>query len=228
MDGTSMATPLAAGCCAAIREAFIKQAKLETVPAALVKAALINGAVEMKGQYTAAKTDTGPTPNPNCGWGRVNLTKAVAIACGAPTSGFQIGEPLDKGEEWTGTIEIPKSGKSTNSRFDGVGARNGEENPGQAPIAPTPASGATFKITLVWTDPPGDVLQNDLDLIVIGSDGTEYHGNKGKTTEDFDRNNNVERIVWENMPPGEANITVRAYDITKFPQPWAFAWSVSQ
>ena len=85
------------------------------------------------------------------------------------------------------------------------------------------AAGVTFKITLVWTDPPGAQLQNDLDLIVRAANGQERHGNVG-TAAGFDRQNNVEQVLWAGMPPGPATIVVRAFRITNFPQPYAYAW----
>jgi serine protease AprX len=44
---------------------------------------------------------------------------------------------------------------------------------------------------------------------------------------DFDRLNNVEQVVWTNMPAGAAKITIRAFKITRFPQPYAYAWRIS-
>ena len=84
----------------------------------------------------------------------------------------------------------------------------------------------TLKITLVWSDPPGSTLQNDLDLIVKASNAQERHGNMG-TSSAFDRINNVEQVIWENIPPGEVKITIRAFRITQFPQPYAYAWRIS-
>src|SRR5204862_294331 len=52
-----------------------------------------------------------------------------------------------------------------------------------------------LKVTLVWTDPPGLGLQNDLDLIVT-CDGLIAHGNKGVGATTFDRDNNVEQVDW--------------------------------
>ena len=65
--------------------------------------------------------------------------------------------------------------------------------------AHTTATGYTLKVTLVWTDPPGAKLQNDLDLIVKASNGQERHGNMG-TGKGFDRVNNVEQVVWKTSP----------------------------
>jgi len=46
------------------------------------------------------------------------------------------------------------------------------------------------------------------------------------TTTGFDRVNNIEQIGWENIPRGDAKITVRALRITQLPQPYAFAWRI--
>jgi serine protease AprX len=43
----------------------------------------------------------------------------------------------------------------------------------------------------------------------------------------FDRVNNVEQILSSIMPPGEAQIIIRATRITRFPQPYAHAWRIS-
>lgn len=65
MSGTSMATPLVAGCIAVIREVFEKQG-INNPPAALVKALLINGAVCLPGIPMTAQ-----------GFGRVNLQHSI-------------------------------------------------------------------------------------------------------------------------------------------------------
>lgn len=203
-SGTSMATPLVAGCAAVVRESLVRNG-VPNPPAALIKALLINGAVEIPGQYVP--TECGTVPNNNSGFGRVDLAGSIIIPGPAANGGFSDGGPLKQGNSDTFTVTIPD------------GAPKGA-------AAPQGAGQATFKITLVWTDPPGAALQNDLDLIVVAADGTERHGNTGSST-GFDRSNNVEQIWWRNMPPGPAKITVRAFRITKFPQPYAYAWRIS-
>jgi hypothetical protein len=80
-------------------------------------------------------------------------------------------------------------------------------------------------MTLVWTDPSGAALQNDLDLIVRASDGEERHGNMGTQTELFDRVNNVEQIHWEHVPSGDLDIVIRAHRIMPgYPQSYAWVW----
>jgi hypothetical protein len=69
--------------------------------------------------------------------------------------------------------------------------------------------GASLKVTLVWTDRPGSTLQNDLDLIVRTADGQERHGNVSPNSTAFDRDNNVEQVVWDNLPAADVDIIVR-------------------
>ncbi|RYP15321.1 hypothetical protein DL765_005777 [Monosporascus sp. GIB2] len=67
-SGTSMATPLVAGCAAVLREALINNGT-ESPSAALVKALLVNGAEIL----------SRPTPNIHSGFGRVNLAHSIAV-----------------------------------------------------------------------------------------------------------------------------------------------------
>lgn len=81
--------------------------------------------------------------------------------------------------------------------------------------------GGLLKATLVWTDPPGEALQNDLDLIVRTTNGIEMHGNMPASLSDFDRLNNVEQILWSDVPVGEIDVIVRANRITLQPQSYS-------
>ena len=183
MGGTSMATPLVAGCAALVRE-FIGGAP----SAALVKAMLINGASNLRGQYTPS--EAGPVPNFDEGFGRVNMPVTVGPFPEGVSLTFQDeGVELKTSEEW-----------ETEVTLGGVGA---------------------LKVTLVWSDPPGEALQNDLDLIVRGPNGDERHGNMPMESAGFDRLNNVEQLEWTSAAAGRYQIVVRAYRITKHRQPFA-------
>ncbi|MCX4706772.1 S8 family serine peptidase [Streptomyces sp. NBC_01352] len=192
LSGTSMATPLVAGCVAVLRETLVKNGT-PNPSAALLKAMLINGAQDLPGQYNPS--EAGASPNNNSGFGLVNLERSTALQSDGDRAGFADEEELDQGEERSFPVTVPQ------------GADN------------------TLKITLVWTDPPGAALQNDLDLIVrVG--GQERHGNMG-TNPGFDRVNNVEQVSWKGLPAGDAEVVVRAHRITQFAQPYALAWQFS-
>jgi hypothetical protein len=67
-SGTSMATPLTAGAASLVREWLITQRGVAEPSAALLKALLIHGAVQLP---------QAATPNPSSGWGRVDLKNTV-------------------------------------------------------------------------------------------------------------------------------------------------------
>ncbi|MCK7622303.1 S8 family serine peptidase [Streptomyces sp. RS10V-4] len=186
-SGTSMATPLVAGCVAVLRETLVKNGTPDP-SAALLKALLINGADDLPGQYDPS--EAGPSPNNNSGFGLVNLENAIVLP-GTDHAGCTDADALEQDAERTFTLTVPEGGHG-------------------------------LKATLVWSDPPGPALQNDLDLIVRAG-GQERHGNMG-TDSGFDRVNNVEQVRWEGVPGGEVQVVVRAHRITQFAQPYAVAW----
>jgi serine protease AprX len=207
-SGTSMATPLVAGCAAVLREILIKYGTPEP-SAALIKALLINGAVELVGQYNPS--EAGLSPNSSSGWGRINLAASVIIPGKDPNAGFG-GGTLKQGDEDSVTIEVPKKGKEgKSSAATGIGT--------------TGLTDPSLKVTLVWSDPPGSMLQNDLDLIVK-TQNQERHGNMG-VSNNFDRFNNVEQVVWDNISPGKVKLVFRAHRITRFPQPYWYVWRIT-
>jgi serine protease AprX len=175
--GTSMATPLVAGCATVVRQ-YLLSKQANSPSAALVKAMLINGAKPMHGQYVPP--EVGSAPDNSQGFGRADLAATIGPYQQDTTVVF---------------------------RDEGRVLDTGENDDTHQPVT----AGQTLKITLVWTDPPGDSLQNDLDLIVRTPDGQEFHGNVAPTSSAFDRTNNVEQVVARITAAGTATITIRAF-----------------
>jgi serine protease AprX len=202
-----MATPLVAGCCAVIR-GCLKDNGTPTPSAALIKALLINGATEIRGQYNPS--EIGDAPNSDAGFGRVNIPGSLAsIVSVANQSGrFKDG------------LELTERAPDNTHKFTIPVLQNGPK---------------TLKITLVWTDLPGSKLQNALDLIITDPAGTaEMHGNIRRTftgpgrrqDANFDRKNNVQQVVWKETQARDYSVQIEANHITsnKGKQPFAYAW----
>jgi len=175
--GTSMATPLVAGCAAAIRQ-YLQSTGISTPSAALVKAMMINGAHLLSGQFVPA--EVGPPPDTSQGFGRVDLAATIG-----PFGG--------------GTVVVPK---------DEANALDVGQSEQSSVVV---AAGETIKVTLVCTDPAGEALQNDLDLVVRTPDGKELHGNMPVGSTDFDRANNVEQVLATSMSAGNVSIVVQCF-----------------
>jgi serine protease AprX len=104
MGGTSMATPLTAGAAAVVRQYYVQGLGHATPSAALIKATLINSAVDMAGYGVASQEAGLPIPNNHEGWGRVNV--------GAATSGgrqFEDADSVRTGTNVSYTYQIGSS-----------------------------------------------------------------------------------------------------------------------
>jgi hypothetical protein len=136
-------------------------------------------------------SEAGGIPNNSEGFGRVDLARTVG--------------PFNPNEK----VEF---------RDEGTALETGEEQ--KIPVVIEPST-SLLKVTLVWTDPPGETLQNDLDLIVRAANGQERHGNIVPSSMEFDRKNNVEQVIWVDVPAGDVEIVIRAFRITLHPQSYA-------
>ena len=144
--GSSMSTPQVSGAAALVRE-YYQVEKGANASAALVKATLINGAIDISpGQYgTGGTREVYPVPDNSQGWGRLNVKRSV---CPDPPTVSEFADesaPLSTGDfrDYYYTVV-------NNS--------------------------VPLRATLVWTDYPGSVLAakelvNDLDLTVVSPTG---------------------------------------------------------
>jgi hypothetical protein len=200
--GTSMSTPLTAGAAATVRE-WLTRVRLVAQPsAALVKAVLLNGTADMSpGQYGSSATPEVPATRPNtvAGWGRVDLQQSL--------------DPTASGKVWFAD--------STN------GLATGESTQYTVKIGPESSSTSSgpLRLMLAWTDYPGEpsaakALVNDLDLEVIGPDGTSYRGNQSAypaghrcLRSGWDTCNNVEGVIIPQAMPGTYTLVVRGVQV---------------
>ena len=85
----------------------------------------------------------------------------------------------------------------------------------------------SFKVTIAWTDFPGDGLINNLNLIVTSPDGIRYNGNIFEKPFDsrLDTTNNVESVYIHNPKPGTYRIEVIGSSITQRTQDFALVYS---
>lgn len=78
MSGTSMSNPLTAGGAAVVRDYYNKARGVTNPSAALVKATIINSAVDLLDENNDGANDNDfPIPNNHEGWGMVNLNAAT-------------------------------------------------------------------------------------------------------------------------------------------------------
>ncbi len=91
-------------------------------------------------------------------------------------------------------------------------------------------SGKPLRITLVWTDYPGNPsaskqLVNDLDLIITAPDGTQYVGNDftAPYNNNWDERNNVENVIINSPQSGTYSIEVNAWNVPSGTQSFSLA-----
>lgn len=135
-------------------------------------------------------SETGVVPNHHQGFGRVNLARSVDV---------------DDGSRLLGLWDEDRA------------LDTGDEQTFRVSL-PKPAK--QLKVTLVWTDPAGETLQNDLDLVVTAGGETGY-GNAAPGSTIPDRINNVEQVTLAAVPPGDVEIRVTAFRCATEPQSFA-------
>ena len=159
------------------------------------------------------------------------LVKAMLINGAKPIHGQyappEVGAPPDNSQgfgriDLSATVGPYQHGTAVVYKDEATTLDTGESEDTQQSVT----AGQTLKVTLVWTDPAGDALQNDLDLVVKTPDGQELHGNVAAGAPGFDRSNNVEQVVVPNIAAGTATITVRAFRAVT-PQSYALVVRVS-
>ncbi len=195
LGGTSMATPLVAGCAALVREYYRKE-RNHLPSAALLKATLINGARRLTGPDAVA--DHAELPNYHQGFGFLYMPWAIPNA----SVPFRL-EFLDTWQDATQPFTL--TGERIRVRFSVTG-------------------GDWLHICLAWTDLAARSLQNNLNLFVqyLPSPqkwlGNEHLPGSLKIP---DPDNNVEVVRLDHPAPGDYLIQIAASNLLQGPQPFA-------
>ena len=196
MGGTSMSNPLAAGAATVVRD-YYNKAYSHNASAALVKATLINSAVDLLDENNDGANDNDfPIPNVHEGWGRVNLT-------GATGGSYQF---LD---EATGLA----TGGSASYQYS-------------IATAGQPFKVSLVWSDFPSTEAAALNLVNDLDMVVTAPGGAQYRGNVfsggwSQTGGSADRRNNVENVYVQSAAAGTWTVAVTGFNVPNGPQPYA-------
>ncbi len=193
-SGTSMAAPLVAGSAAIIRQ-YVDDVTGDEASAALVKALLINSAVDLADENNDGTDDNDiPIPNMHEGWGRVDVAEAV-----------------DGGRVWFDAREAVTD----------LDATFAVESAGTAPLKitlvwsdhPSSVSATTNLVNdldLVVTAPEGTTYR-----------GNRFSGGWSTTGGTADRLNNVENVYLPAPDAGTWSMEVRGHNVPFGPQPYA-------
>ncbi|KAF3318740.1 hypothetical protein TWF173_006756 [Orbilia oligospora] len=132
-----------------------------------------------------------PIPNARSGFGRVNVANSIKIACQTDGAGFMEGDLVEDSNKIV-TFKRPPKDKCT-----------------------------AIKATLVWSDPPGNLIKNRLFLKVKCGDRQQFSR----------LYNNVQQVLLNmgSVIDQELEFTVMVKDnkLDQSPQPFAVAWKFS-
>ncbi|MBN2548983.1 MAG: S8 family serine peptidase [Anaerolineales bacterium] len=213
--GTSMSAPNATGAATIVRDYLqdIQWLGSSTPPsAALVKAFLLNGAVDTG--YGYENLTTAPYGGRNMqGWGMVNLEQSITPR--APRSFFYDDFTNITAGQKTSSIGFTTSGSTRQYTFNVID------------------SNEPLKITLTWTDRQlgsDGYAVNNLDLLVTAPGGMQYRGNVfngswSTTGGSADAKNNTEAVYVQNPPAGQWTLQTIATTINSSTQPYALVVS---
>ena len=204
MQGTSMACPVAAASAALARQYFTEgfyptgnrnSADAFEPSASLLKAVLINGAVDMTGSDTG-----GAIPANGQGWGRINLDNVLYFSGDSqPLAVWDVSPGLQTGnyDEYTVSVSSADMLKVTLVWTDYPSSEAAQTN-------------LVNDLDLLVAAPSGDQYRGNWFRYGLSVPGG-----------DFDRRNVVECVYIRTPQEGDYNIKVQGYNIPEGPQPYS-------
>jgi len=195
MGGTSMSNPLAAGAATVVRD-YYQKAHALNASSALVKATLINSAIDLLDENNDGANDNRyPIPNNHEGWGRVNVADAT---------------------DGTRQYVDETTGISTKNRRNYQYTLSGGQ----------PFKVSLVWTDYPSTEIAARNLVNNLNLLVISPSGVKYKGNVfangwSKTGGKADVVNNVENVYIQSAEAGTWTVRVIGKNVPMGPQPFA-------
>ncbi len=197
MGGTSMASPLVTGAAAVVRDYYIDHEGHANPSAALVKATLINSAVDIAGYGSAGQEAGQPIPNMHEGWGRVNVAAATTP---------------NKRQFVDNTTGV-NTGATATYNYNVVAGQ-----PFKVSLVWSDHQGSPLA---------SPALVNNLNLKVTAPNGTStYWGNNfsggwTQTAGSADTVNNVENVYIQSPTAGKWKVEVIGANVPQGPQPFA-------
>jgi subtilisin family serine protease len=204
MGGTSMSTPITAGAMALVRQFYNGTLGMDSPSGALMKATMINGAMDMTpGQYGAPNLtvqEIQGRPDMHQGWGRINVSRSL--------------DPEGGNLAFIDNLE----GIGTDDRMVSYFTVSSSDIP--------------LRLTMAYSDAPASTsasitLVNDLDLQLIAPNGSVYNGND--MTSPFnnfhDRLNPVEGIEIATPSIGTWKVIINGYNVPIGEQHYALVGS---
>jgi serine protease AprX len=196
MGGTSMSNPIAAGGATVVKDYYNKAYSGMNASAALVKATLINSAVDLLDENNDGANDNDyPIPNMHEGWGLINLDAAtdgtikfVDEGTGLSTNGTQTFNVTTTGGPLKVTL-VWSDYQSTD----------------------TATVNLVNDLDLTVAGPGGTYL------------GNAFSGGWSTTGGTADRRNNVENVYIQSPAAGTYTVTVKGYNVPNGPQKFALA-----
>lgn len=192
--GTSMSNPTAAGGATVVRD-FYQKAYGHAASAALVKATLINSAVDLADENNDGANDNDfPIPNVHEGWGRINLDAATDGAAYYADN----------------TAGLATNGSASYSFNVTGGAFKVSLVWSDAPSTETAAANLVNNLNLTVTSPSGATYR-----------GNVFSGGWSATGGNADGVNNVENVYVQSAASGTWTVTVSGANVPSGPQPFA-------